>query len=386
MPVRQSSRLSMNPKASIIAIAMVAIALTMPGRLLSDPQPKKTELDSSLEASNPVLVVVMMSNNPVFRTKEKQLATQLELAMDDFTVKRFIPETPHSKTPAPSDKPLFAMLSLSEKLRRIHPFASKVDAAAVIWLEDGGDGAAFLYVASQSTDRAFVRIVRGKGGPHMEEALACAARELLGQVYMLSKPPGQTPIEETVELIMNKARSLRQPNSKWGVLPFFKIGGGVYGHKGSTFKIGGGVATEFIFGKLFFLRLLAAASAGPFMAPRDGVVSGWSIEPGLNLGFSWDVQKRLKLGFFAGAASVYSAAYMSLGNGSHQAYNWWNFHGSCGADLRLSLNDRVSFVIDPTLELWTAQKSFYRVSDNSVVIKTPLIGWHVLVGLLIYIK
>ena len=90
-----------------------------------------------------------------------------------------------------------------------------------------------------------------------------------------------------------------------------------------------------------------------------------------------------RFGFAVGAAPAYLVAQMSLGAGDHQASNWWNFHGSVGAILRFALSDRVALVAEPSLGFWAVRKSFYRVSDDSVVLRTPLLDWAVTVGVLI---
>jgi len=329
-------------------------------------------------------VVLIASDDPAFRAREQQLATQLELALDEFAIERFSPDLSRLETPAPAGESPFASLSLPKKLGLVGPFASKVGAVAVIWMEDGGDGAAFLHVASQSTDRAFVRIVRAGGGPNVEEELAFAAQELLGQVYMLSNPK-EKPLEEAVERVIGEARSLRPPSVDWGVLPFLETGGGVYGYEGSSFRFGGGLAAESLVGELFFARLSVAVLAGPLLEPPDGVISVWSIEPGIELGLSWEVTDRIRFGFVVGAAPVHSSAHMSLGSGDHHAADWWNFHGTVGADLRFSLGDRIALVLDPSVGFWAVRKSVYRVSDGSVVLRTPFVGWNISAGVLVSI-
>ncbi len=372
--------------AVLVFVIAMAAALMAPEHLASAPRPGTADSSgaSPKERHKPVLVIVIVSDDPVFRAREQQLATQLELTLDEFAIERFRPDKAYLEAATPLGDPSFSSLSLPKKLKLVQPFVSRVGAVAVIWMEDGGDGAAFLHVASQSTDRAFVRIIRARGGPNVEEELAFAAQELLGQVYMLSNPEHR-PIEEAVERVMNEARTLRPPSVNWGVLPFLETGGGVYGHEGSSFRLGGGIAAESIVGELFFARLSVAVLAGPFMEPRDGVVSGWSIEPGLKLGLSWEVTDRIRIGFFVGAAPVYLAANMSLGTGDHQASNWWNFHGTAGADLRFSLGDRIAVVVDPSLGFWAVRKSFYRVSDDSAVLRTPFIGWNISAGVLVSI-
>jgi len=330
----------------------------------------------------PVLVMVIASDDPAFREREQSLATQLALALDAFAIERFHPDPAGLAAASSSSAPSFAGLTLPQKLAFVGPFASEVRAVAVIWMEDGGGGAAFLHVASQSTDRAFVRIVRARGGPNTEEELALAAQELLGQVYMLSGS-NRKQVEEVVERVMDEADSKRPLDVSWGVLPFLEAGAGIYGHEGSSVRFGGGIGVETMVGGLFFARLSVAALAGPFMEPRDGVVSGWSIEPGLRLGQSWAVTDQFRLGFVVGAAPVYSTVHVSLGSGDHQASDWWNFRGAVGADLRLSLGDRIAVVLEPSLGFWAVRKSFYRISDGSVVLRTPFVDWAVSAGVLV---
>jgi hypothetical protein len=326
--------------------------------------------------------MVIASVDPAFREREQNLATQLELALDEFTIERFYPDRARRATASASGVASFTELTLPQKLAFVGPFASEVRAVAVIWVEDGGGGAAFLHVASQSTDRAFVRIVRARGGPNAEEELALAAQELLGQVYMLSGS-NQKPIEEVVERVMDEADSRRPLEVGWGVLPFLEAGAGIYGHEGESVGFGGGIAVETLVGGLFFARLAVAALAGPFMQPRDGVVSGWSIEPRVRLGQSFEVTDQFRLGFVVGAAPAYSTVHVSLGSGDHQASDWWAFHGTVGADLRLSLGDRIAVVLEPSLGFWAVRKSFYRISNGSVVLRTPFVDWAVSAGVLV---
>lgn len=357
-------------EAAFAFAIVVATVLLAAGQLAAAPR-------------KPVIVVVIASDDPAFRAREMNLATQLALALDGFTIDRFEPDRAQLETAAPPGVTSFSSMSLPQKLMFVGPFAGRAGAVAVIWMEDGGGGAAFLHVASQSTDRAFVRIVRAGGGPNTEEELAFAAQELLGQVYMLSTSPRHEAIDEVVEQVVDEARSLRLPSVGWGVLPFLTTGGGIYGHEGSSFEFGGGLALESIIGELFFARLSVAALAGPFMEPPDGVVSGWSIEPELRLGFVWQIADRFVFGFSVGAAPVYTTVQMSLGEGDHQASNWWNFHGSVGVEARVPLNDRVALVVTPSLAIFAVRKSFYRISDDSVVLRTPIIGWVVTAGVLI---
>jgi hypothetical protein len=364
------------PGAALLFVIATAATLTALGADGSGGTPTPG-------SGKPVLVVVITSDDPAFRKREENLATQLELALDGFAIERFGPDEASLRAASPIGQPSFASLSLPQKLAFVGPFAGRVGAVAVIWMEDGGGGAAFLHVASQSTDRAFVRIVRARGGPNTEEELALAAQELLGQVYMLSTSPHHPAVEEAVEQVVDEARSLQLPSVGWGVLPFLEAGGGIFGHEGSSFRAGGGIAVESIVGELFFARLSLAALAGPFMEPHDGVVSGWSLEPGLELGFVWGVTERLRVGLALGAAPAYLTAQLTLGTGDHQASNWWNFHGSVGLDLRIQVGDRVAVVVDPSLGFWAVRKSFYRISDDSVVFRTPFVDWAVTAGVLI---
>jgi hypothetical protein len=357
--------------AALVLVVATAAALVAPARAASAP-------------GEPVLVVMIASSDPAFRAREEQLATQLALALDDFAIERLTPEEARRGAGGQAGV-AFASLSLPQKLALVGPFANKVGAVAVIWMEDGGNGAAFLHVASQRADRAFVRIVRARGGPNTEEELALAAQELIGQLYMLSTTPMDKPVAAAVERVMDEARSLHPPSVDWGALPFLAVGGGIYGHQGSSLGFGGGLAAESMIGELFFARLSVAALAGPFMKPHDGAVSGWSIEPGLVLGLSWKVSGQARLGIALGAAPVYSVAHLSLGSGDHRASDWWNFHGTVGADLRFSLGERIALVLSPSVGFWAMRRTFYRLSDDSVVLRTPFVGWSVSAGVLILI-
>ncbi|MCP4677365.1 MAG: hypothetical protein GY854_17995 [Deltaproteobacteria bacterium] len=325
--------------------------------------------------SPPVLVVLTVANEGTGVERERLFITKLRLALDGMVIEQVDPG---------SDD--FVSLTLSEKLAQIRPFTEKYGAIATTWIEDSGLNVILLHMVSLGTGRAFVRIVEAKRGPYSEAELALAAEELLGQVYLLNPTHNQKPLERAVAHVIEEATSRKterrtvRVGRAWSVLPQFESFGGLYGHEQVWLRFGGGLALELLIAELFTVRASVAALAGPFTKTSDGVILGWGMDTGLCLGLSRRA-KWLRVGFLVGAYGVRSAVSMALGEGDHFAYDWWDFHGTVGIDLRIVFSETVSLVINPNLGFWAQQKRFFRISDDSTVMATPYIDWNTSLGL-----
>lgn len=353
----------------------------------------------------PCLVVLRIANDPPWKSREQRLATQLALAFDGFSIEQVAPKEPD-----------FQSLVLSKKLASIRSVSEGQRAVAITWIEPDESNGILLHMVSLGTGRAFIRIVEAKSGPHAEAELALAAQELLGQVYMLSPVEKEPPVANVVEQVVDKVVSLRAEGAskpspaeekekaarpveqvrgktsslkskapelrlQWSVLSFLDVNGGLVGHEGTWYRFGGGLGLESLIGRLFFVRLSLAGQAGPFMEPDDGVVSGGAMRPGIDIGLSWPLSK-VNIGLFLGAAVLWSSVSVSFGQGDHFEYDLWDFRGSAGIDLRVALTDKISFVINPHVGVWTHQNDFYRLSDGTIIIATPRWDWNVAIGIL----
>ncbi len=359
------------PETSIIVFSLIVLLRLGVGNA-ADLQEISAK-DGS--ADKPVLVVFLVAEDADDRTREQRFVTQLRLAFDDFDIK-----------PVELSIEKYTSLPLYRKLTLVREHSDQLNAVATTWLENAGAETVMLHMAALSTGCAFVRIVEAHNSPTAEEELAFAVQELIGQVYMLSPPHGNPPVERAVEAVLEEAVSLREPHADlgWAVMPFLRVSGGIWGHKGQWFRFGGGISLEARVAEHFHLRASLAGLAGPFHEPHDGVVRGWGLMPGFHFGFDWPAGF-LRIGPVVGASLVRSIFFTTMGTGDSQTYSWWDFRGSLGIDLSWSLKKVVSIVATPSVGVWTNQRTFVRISDDSNIISSPLVDWSCTLGLSISI-
>ncbi len=343
--------------------------------LLACPQSIIAAEKGAQDDSRPVLIVLMLGEDEGSRRRDQRFVTELKLALDGFNIKRIERGVDD-----------FPSLLLSERLEHIRPFVEEFDAVATTWIEDTGDKAILLNMVALSTGRALVRIVETQGGPGAETALALVAQELLGEAYLFSVKQEKEAIERVVKQVKTEVIEgyVEDEGLRVGVVPVFKAGGGVYGHKGPSMMVGGGVGVEIWPNENLFLRLGIVYSALPRKRPEDGIVTGWGLAPSLSIGYDWALS-RLLIGPVFGVAATYSLYDMYLGGGDNETFSWWNFHGSIGLDARLAITKRFLILLSPGLGLYPLRKFYTRVSNSSVILQTPFIDWNITIGVLIFI-
>ena len=168
-------------------------------------------------------------------------------------------------------------------------------------------------------------------------------------------------------------------DSRWGALPYFLVGAGVYGQEGPSLRLGVGFALELRIIRGFFSRVFFLGSIGPRDRTDDGVITGLGWEAGLAAGYNWRLGQ-FSLGPLLGVAATRTAVDMALGRGNSETYSWWNFHGTLGLDIRWRATQDLAVVVDVFVGAYPIQEAFTRLSDKSVVLETPYIDWGLLVG------
>ncbi|MCP4676600.1 MAG: autotransporter domain-containing protein [Deltaproteobacteria bacterium] len=347
------------------------IGLLAGAAILAFTQAAGAEEADADKANRPVVVVFMVAGDTVAKQREQQFVTDLELLLEGLEVERV--ETGVED---------FLSLPLQEQLERIKPFAVMYKAVAITWIEDSGPDLTLLHLVALSTGRALVRIVETERGPNAASELALAARELLGEAYLFDPSPKSPAVSKVVarvkEDVVSAPTSVEDP--RWGVMPYFSVGAGVYGHEGPSLHLGVGLALELRIIGGFFSRIFFAGSIGPRERVDDGVVTGLGWEAGLAAGYNWRLGQ-FSLGPVLGVAATRTAVDMALDQGDSDTYSWWNFHGSLGLDLRWRATENLAIVADVFAGAYPIQEAFLRRSDLSIVLETPYIDWGILIGI-----
>lgn len=337
------------------------------GHANSDTRPRGRD---SVSVSEPVVIVLMLDGDAVAQAREQRFLSEIRLALDGFVVEAV-------------DTGLegFTELVLKDKLSHLRQLSAQHGAVAITWIEDAGPDVTMLHMVALSTGRAFVRIVEADKGPGAEAELALAAQELLGQVHLLSPPGEDEAIDQAVELVRQRAASVRAAGApvSLGIMPLLEVEGRMRSQDGPWLRFGGGLALELWILSHLYARAAVIILAGPIVEPHDGTITGWGLEPGLNLGYDWRIGE-FAFGPFVGISVTKTTVSMTLGTGDHQSFDWWDVRGSLGFDLRWAASESLSLVLAPCLAVSTKQKNFRRVSDDSIVIRTPFLRWAVAMG------
>jgi len=323
----------------------------------------------------PVVMVCMVGNDEPSQVREQRFVVDLKLAMDGFEIKQI--ETGMKD---------FTTLTLPEQLGRIRPFVDEFDAVATVWLEPAGSDAVLLHLVALSTGRALVRIVAARSGPDTEKELALAAEELLGEVYLFSPRHPNEAVTRVVTQVKNEVIAIEPETEglRVGAMPLFQLGSGIYGQKGPSLLVGGGLGMEIWPWNGLFLQPRLSFLAGPRGQPHDGLVSGLRLAPGLLAGYDFRVDRFL-VGPFIGLEAIYSLADMALGRGDVHTYSWWNFRGSAGLDLRWRATDRFFIGIQPAIGAYPIRKHFTRLSDKSNILVTPFLDWSMALMVVVFL-
>jgi len=315
--------------------------------------------------TGPVLIVLMVGNDDESRRRNERFVLELKLALDGFYIKRI--QTGFED---------FLSLPMNERLMRIRPFVDEFDAVAATWIEESGSDSILLNLVALSTGRALVRIVAARSGPETETELALAAQELLGEAYLFSPGHEEEAVNRVVtrvkEVVVKKQRGYAGP--RLGLMPLLNIKSGLWGQMGPSFMAGSGIGMEIWPHDDVYLQARFEYMAGPRERPSDGIVTGFRLAPSISAGYSWKISS-FRLGPFVSVDAVYSLADMSLGTGNIHTFDWWNFRGSAGIDLRWRAFPAFTIALDPGVGFYALRRKFTRLSDGSVIFMTPRIDW-----------
>jgi hypothetical protein len=368
---KKRSRVARLP-VSICLFLFAARPLTALASDATAQEENPSEATGEKAAKIPVVIVLMLGNDDVSRKRNESFVIELKLALDGFAIKQI--ETGVDD---------FESLVLPERLEHIRPFVDEFDAVATTWIEKTDTNATLLNLVALSTGRALVRIVEAREGPEAERELALAAQELLGEAYLFKPRQEHEAMEKVVSLVKEEVlatESRKSAGSRYGILPFFDAGGGIYGQTGQAVMFGGGFAFEISPAEKLFFRGGVSFLGYPRQRPRDGVISGWRMDPGLTVGYDWRIGDFM-LGPAISAAASHFIFDMYLGYIYNQKFTWWNFHASCGLDLRVELIKDVFLTLFPSIGAYPFRKSFARLSNGDKFLVTPFVDWNLIIGI-----
>jgi hypothetical protein len=325
----------------------------------------KADLSGAREPGNsgrPVLLFLCVGEDEESRALETGFLEQLELVLLDFEVQK-----------ARILGGGFPGRALSEQLDTIRPFAERTGAGIAAWIEQTSSSAISLHLTALSRGRSWVRTVEVAGGPGSEAELAMAVLELL--------------VQEKLSGSGAHGHDVQQPpgfRQRLGLMPFFRVTDGLFGHEGRWLHLGGGVAAEWWPAPRFFVRGQVAVKKGPLDRFADGEVNGMEVEPGVALGCLFRAG-RLEWGPQVGMSAPWYNFRLQLGSGDAHSYSWWSVRWSAGFDLRLLLSESIAIAVSVEAGAFPNKEEFYRVSDGSTVLATPFVEWAATVGIVFFV-
>ncbi|MBN2340277.1 MAG: hypothetical protein JXX29_05610 [Deltaproteobacteria bacterium] len=324
--------------------------------------------------SKPVVIVFLTSSHSGQMAAEQEFVTALKLSLDRFKV-----------VSIDVSDAAFSAVPLSQRLKIIASYTAQWDAVASIWLEEVENDIILLNLAAMSTGRALVRIIEAENSPSASEELAFAAQELLGEAYLFEAEPGKDAVAKTVQTVKEKIPENPHEHSRGiGIMPFFELGRGLYGHRGPSFQLGGGLDLMFPVRASIHARIGGGGVSGPNAPLLDGIIS----MNGAFLRTVLDYRKKfrwLSLGGEIGVATFLRFVDMALGESGNQEYTILNFRAFTGVNVSFPLTSKTHLSFGGTLGTLFLRKRFRRLSDNAIVVATPLADWSLSVGMLIFL-
>jgi hypothetical protein len=352
------------------------------------------QVEGGAGAAGPVLLLVLTADGGEAADRERRLFSELELALDGFTIDT-----------VPSGDPQFSRLPMSEQLARVQPFVERTGAVATTWIEETGTGTILLHLVALTTGRALVRIVEAHEGPGAEDELALAVRELLGEAYMFGPAPENPAMEQVVAEVQEKVAPAvdtippvpvapppvpppptekPEPTASLGLAPLGLISGGVWGHEGPHIRAGGGISVEWPPGAALYGRASFVFAKGPDSQVSDGLVVGFGVAPGLSLGYRWRLGP-IGVGPVLGVSVPFSSLTTVIGEGDDQTFTWWSFRATAGLELAVAMTDDLNLFVDGALGFQAIRETFERRSGGGTVLTTPFVEWEMVIGLMIFI-
>ncbi len=325
----------------------------------------------------PKVLVLGVANDDVGRNRERQFTIELQMALNEV----------HVQVVHPSDGD-FEGRPLAEQISLVRTLLDEHDAVAVTWIYSDGGGLLLLHLVAVSTGRALVRLVETDIGQDSEATLALAARELLGTAFLFESPRTgeEGPIDRVVESVKESARIPAPTTSvPWNLMLGLEQRGGIAGHTGPTYEIGGGLTLERRLVAGFYGAAQLDAAFGPFGDADTGEgVTAWSIAPGLRAAHRWR-RGNLEIGPAIGVGVTWYNISVDLDGGDTYHFTSWRFRTDLDLEVRWRLGKVWGLFVNSGVSLMPLRDNYRRESNAQLVLASPFLGWNVGLGLILQV-
>ncbi len=321
----------------------------------------------------PVVLVLRMADTGTNADAEERFVAELKLALNRFRV-----------VPLRDPSGRFSEMSFIERLELVRNLSRQHGAAATVWVERWDNDKIALNLTAMSTGRALVKIVEVKSGPSQEAELALAAEALLGEAYLFSpNPPDDDAVLEKVEEARRAAiehPADRPKSSITSALALFGTAqGAIFPRQGPSLLVGGGLAWTTEFPSGWFLSPMLSGFGGSKERYDDGLITGWGLAGELQGGIRFHL-KRAAVAPAVGAGVRFQQIESSFGGGPSSASRLVGFRGSVGLDAQIALSENLAIFLRIDLGVLSKSAEFKRVSNESTLLKTPLVDGGIALG------
>jgi hypothetical protein len=334
--------------------------------------------------SKPVVLIISQSQKEPEKTRERRFITQTMLALEQF---RIVTIDSHQHD--------FSMMPFSKRLEVIRPLAKKHNAAATLWVEETKENRTLLHLVAFSTGRALVRIVEAQTGPDAALELALAAQELLGQAYLLSEKRDEAIETVVTQLTKDVVSTLKAPKiaaaSEEKSFPLYSLGsfaaskGGISDYAGNPLAFGGGLALELWPIDHLRVRTTVLFLAGLHRADEYGTVYPFGLDIELGIGYLFPI-KRFFFGPVIAVSALWNKLNVSLKTTGNHVFNWWGASISAALDMRFSISDKLSLLLEPGVAVLPRNKQFYLRPEQETIFMTARVSWCIKLGFIVFLK
>ena len=333
--------------------------------------------------SKPVVLIIAQSRKAPEKDREKRFITQTMLSLEEFRIIT-IDNYQHD----------FSVMPFSKRLEVIRPVAETQGAVATIWIEETSENLTLLHLVAFSTGRALVRIVEARTGPDAALELALAAEELLGQAYLLTEHRDDAIETVVTQVTKNAVSTLKAPEKviapgkkrypAFSILPFAAVEGGVWDYDGNPVRFGGGVALE-----LFGMENLRARTAVLFLSGLNstdpyGTVYPFGVNIELGVGYLFDI-KRFHIGPALAISALWNKLNVNLKTTGDHAFDWWGMSLAAAVDMRFTLTEKLSLLLEPAVAFCPRNKQFYLEPEQVTIYQSPRVSWGAKLGLNVFL-
>ncbi|NOZ87372.1 MAG: hypothetical protein GXP49_14100 [Deltaproteobacteria bacterium] len=327
-----------------------------------------------------ILLFIEHADNGSLRLHETLMATELKLAMDSIEVKEI---------DLFGDG--FGALSLTERIDLIRPIIRREHGIGAVWLTMKGSKLV-LTIAYMSDGRALIEVVEHPVSTNAEPDLAMAVKEILEASRILpatqeaestssSSKPGPDSVPATMAKGDDRGNVRELP---WRALLSLVSRGGIMGYHGPSTALGAMVGLERSIFDGFSVKLDLSGGFGPATSEADKRVQGWSLATGLCLLYAWSMGS-VEAGPSLGLDITYSNIDIQAGFGPKVNKNIWRFHATIGMGTVWFINETLGLSFDAALEFSPQQYVYRRLSNEEIIIASPLAGWKAALGVVLLI-